>query len=163
MRQQGTDRQIGTEAAALVDLLRDIRDELRYLRQEIREAGRRPTAPSQPERDELLTVGQVAEELQVIPDTVRTWIQSGALRASRPGRGDEPGRKYRVRRADLKAFVEAMRCRLRQPRAAIAARPGRVATEVAQRRLPSSSRSLMEALAQASRGRSSTDTTSPDG
>jgi excisionase family DNA binding protein len=111
MRQRGTDRQIGTEAAALVDLLRDIRDELRYLRQEIREAARRPTAPSQPERDELLTVGQVAEELQVIPDTVRTWIQSGALRASRPGRGDEPGRKYRVRRADLKAFVEAMRCR----------------------------------------------------
>lgn len=56
---------MGAEAAALVDLLRDSRDELRYLRQAIRDAARRPSAPSQPERDELLTVGQVAGELHV--------------------------------------------------------------------------------------------------
>jgi excisionase family DNA binding protein len=48
---------------------------------------------------------QVAHALKVIPDTVRSWIQSGALRASRPGNGTRPGRKYRVRRADLDAFV----------------------------------------------------------
>ncbi len=111
MRNQRTDKQMGLDAATLVDILRDIRDELRYLRQEIREAARRPAGGSHPQRDELLTVGQVADELQVIPDTVRTWIQSGALRASRPGPGDEPGRKYRVRRADLQAFVEATRSR----------------------------------------------------
>ena len=67
------------------------------------------------EPDELLTVGQVADEMQVIPGTVRGWIQSGALRAIRPGDGLEPGRTYRVRRADLQAFVEAMRCRTAPP------------------------------------------------
>lgn len=34
MRSQGTDRQSSSEAAALLDLLRDVRDELRYLRQD---------------------------------------------------------------------------------------------------------------------------------
>ena len=109
MRHQGTDQHISTETAVLMDLLRDIRDEVRYLRQEIREAAYRPTTRSEPEPDELLTAGQVASELQVKPGTVRGWIQSGALRASRPGRGVEPGRTYRVRRADLLAFVETMR------------------------------------------------------
>ena len=111
MRHQGTDRHTGTETAALLDLLRDIRDELRYVRQEIREAAQRTTARTEPEPDELLTVAQVADEMQVIPGTVRGWIQLGALRASRPGGGLEPGRTYRVRRADLEAFVEAVRCR----------------------------------------------------
>jgi excisionase family DNA binding protein len=115
MRHPGTDRQIEAEAATLLGLLRDIRDDIRYLRQEIREAAYKPTARNEPESDELLTVGQVADELQVIPGTVRTWIQSGALRASRPGRGAEPGRTYRVRRADLATFVEAMRCRIAPP------------------------------------------------
>ncbi len=70
-------------------------------------------APPQtrPARDELLTVEQVAEQLQVIPDTVRTWIQSGALPASRPGNGKSLGRKYRVHRADVEAFVTASRAR----------------------------------------------------
>jgi len=48
-------------------------------------------------------------ELQVIPATVR--IQSGALRASRPGNGAEPGRTYRIRRTDLDAFVAASQSR----------------------------------------------------
>jgi excisionase family DNA binding protein len=51
------------------------------------------------------------DELQVIPATVRTWIQSGALRASRPGNGAEPGRTYRIRRTDLDAFVAASQSR----------------------------------------------------
>lgn len=103
---------LGMEAA-LRELMRDVvRDELSYLRVELLEAIRsddRPTAKSEPKPDELLTVDQVAQALQVIPDTVRAWIQSGALRASRPGDGKRPGRKYRMRRADLDAFVAASR------------------------------------------------------
>ena len=58
---------------------------------------------------------QAADELQVIPATVRTWIQSGALRASRPGNGAQPGRTYRVRRTDLDAFVAASQSRPASP------------------------------------------------
>jgi excisionase family DNA binding protein len=116
MRHKGTDRVLGIEAA-LRDLLRDVlRDELRHLRDEMFDAVRaavraddQPPPANDPDPDELLTVEQVAHRLQVIPDTVRTWIQSGALRASRPGNGIRPGRKYRVRRADLDAFVAASR------------------------------------------------------
>jgi len=90
----------------LPDLLRDIRHELRYLRQDVREALHSDLREA-PDADELLTVGQVATQLQVIPPTVRTWIQSGALPASRPGNGKKPGRRYRVLRADLEAFVAA--------------------------------------------------------
>ena len=64
-----------------------------------------PPPKNEPSPEELLTVEQVAQLLKVIPDTVRTWIQSGALRASRPGNGARPGRKYRVRRGDVDAFV----------------------------------------------------------
>ena len=109
MRSQRTDRQISTEAAALLDLLRDVRDELRYLRQELRDSTRPPGPRGGSDGDELLTVEQVATELQVIPPTVRAWIQSGALPASRPGNGKKPGRKYRVRRTDLEVFVAASR------------------------------------------------------
>lgn len=109
MRSQRTDRQISTEAAALLDLLRDVRDELRYLRQSLRDSLCRPGLGAGADDDELLTVEQVASELQVIPPTVRAWIQSGALPASRPGNGKRPGRKYRVRRTDLEAFVASSR------------------------------------------------------
>ena len=56
---------------------------------------------------EYLTVAEVAAELQVSIETVRRLIRSGALRASalswhRPGRAG-----YRIRRADLDAFVES--------------------------------------------------------
>jgi excisionase family DNA binding protein len=110
MRQKGRNRPLGIEAA-LRELLRDVvRDELRHLRDEMLEALRANDSPppkSEPNPEELLTVEQVAQLLKVIPDTVRTWIQSGALRASRPGNGTRPGRKYRVRRGDLDAFVAA--------------------------------------------------------
>ena len=110
MRHKGTGRVLGIEAA-LRELLRDVvRDELRNFREEMLEAIRvhdRVPPMKEPAPDELLTVEQVAQLLKVIPDTVRTWIQAGALTASRPGNGARPGRKYRVRRVDLDAFVAA--------------------------------------------------------
>jgi excisionase family DNA binding protein len=110
MRHQETGRFFSIETA-LRDLVRDVvRDELRYLREEIigwMQARDTPVPQNQPKPDELLTVGQVASALQVVPGTVRAWIQSGAMRASRPGNGAQPGRTYRVRREDLDAFVAA--------------------------------------------------------
>jgi excisionase family DNA binding protein len=116
MRHQGTDRFFGVEAA-LRELVRDaVRDELRYLREEIIgwiQARDTPAPQNEPRPDELLTVGQVASALQVVPGTVRAWIQSGAMRASRPGNGAQSGRTYRVRREDLDAFVAASEGRLK--------------------------------------------------
>ena len=116
MRHQGTDRYFGIETA-LRDILRDVvRDELRYLREDIPvwiQAHETPAPPvNDSSSDELLTVAQVASALQIVPGTVRGWIQSGALKANRPGNGAQPGRKYRVRRADLDAFVAASEGRL---------------------------------------------------
>jgi len=45
--------------------------------------------------DQLLTVSQVAEELQVTPQTIRNWIDGGLLPAARIGRG------FRIRREDV--------------------------------------------------------------
>jgi excisionase family DNA binding protein len=96
---------------ALREIVRDeVRKELRHHREEMILAVRahdRPPQKSEPDLDELLTVEQVAHILKVIPETVRSWIQSGGLRASRPGDGTRPGRKYRVRRADTDAFIGA--------------------------------------------------------
>ena len=77
-----------------------VREELSKLSADTREPTDRPTRRSESDPDELLTVGQVARELQVIPPTVRIWIQAGALRASRPGNGLQPGRHFRIRRTD---------------------------------------------------------------
>lgn len=86
----------------------EVRKELRHHREEMLVAlGPHGTLPSknEPESDELLTAEQVAKTLKVKAETVRSWIKSGSLRASRPGNGMHPGRKYRVRRSDLDAFV----------------------------------------------------------
>jgi len=120
MRQHGTDRYFGIEAA-LRDLVRDVvRDELRYLREEILgwiQTHETPPPPAnESSADELLTAAQVADALQVVPGTVRSWIQSGALKASRPGSGAQPGRTYRVRRADLDEFIVASQGRLASSR-----------------------------------------------
>jgi len=48
----------------------------------------------------LLAVAQVAEELQITEVTVRRWITSGRLRASKAG-----PRRWMVRRSDLDAFI----------------------------------------------------------
>ena len=124
MRLEGPGRVLGIEAA-LRELLRDVvSDELRHFREEMLEAIRvhdRPPPKNEPSPEELLTVEQVAQLLKVIPDTVRTWIQSGALRASRPGNGARPGRKYRVRRGDLDAFVAVSQSVPAPPEAVVAA------------------------------------------
>ena len=84
MRHEAIDRLFGVEAA-----LREVlRDELRYLREEIAgwlEVQGRPPPSTESDADELLTVAQVASALQVVPGTVRSWIQSGALK-SEPAR-----------------------------------------------------------------------------
>jgi excisionase family DNA binding protein len=118
MRHQGINRYFGIEAA-LRDLVRDVvRGELGYLRDEILGWMRAHEPPAFPTKesssDELLTAVQVADSLQVVPGTVRSWIKSGALKSSRPRNGMQPGRTYRVRRADVDAFVAASEGGLRR-------------------------------------------------
>lgn len=52
-----------------------------------------------------LTVQQVAERLQVHPETVREWLRDGRLRGGRISR--RAG--WRIRPGDLSAFVEGQR------------------------------------------------------
>ena len=54
--------------------------------------------------DEPLTIKQVTRELDVDDKTVRRWIKSGQLKATR----DIVGR-YAISRADLDRFVEQRR------------------------------------------------------
>lgn len=50
--------------------------------------------------DQLLTPEQVAERLQVQAKTVRAWLNSKALK------GVKLGRLWRVKEADLSAFLD---------------------------------------------------------
>jgi excisionase family DNA binding protein len=50
--------------------------------------------------DEYLTPAQVADDLQVTVVTVRRWIASGELRASKAG-----PRRWTIRRSDLDRFL----------------------------------------------------------
>jgi excisionase family DNA binding protein len=52
----------------------------------------------------------IAEELGVDVQTVRRWIQSGKLKAFKPGK------EYRVREADLEEFLAAREVRPKVPR-----------------------------------------------
>lgn len=54
------------------------------------------------ERDELLTVFEVADHLKVNPQTVRNWIDAGRLRSTRL----RP-RRVRVRQSELDRFIAA--------------------------------------------------------
>ena len=56
--------------------------------------------------EQMLTVEQVAERLQVHRDTVYAWIRSDQLPGYRIG-----GRKagFRIKQSDLERFVEARR------------------------------------------------------
>jgi excisionase family DNA binding protein len=111
MKRKSIDLHFAIEVA-LRDFVRElVHEELRNLPEDLRASVGKRASPGEPASDELLTVGQVADALQVIPATVRTWIQSGALKASRPGDGTQPGRTYRVRRTDLNAFVAASQSR----------------------------------------------------
>ncbi len=60
----------------------------------------------------LLTVPQVAEEFQVTAQTIRNWIESGALPAAKIGRA------YRVKRED----VDTMLARAQADSASLATR-----------------------------------------
>ena len=50
--------------------------------------------------DDILTVGQVAAQLHVTPQTVRAWIESGKLRGGRVGKA------YMILRGDVYAMIE---------------------------------------------------------
>jgi excisionase family DNA binding protein len=52
--------------------------------------------------EQYLTPAQVAEELQVTVVTVRRWIASRELRATKAG-----PRRWMIRRSDLDAFLAA--------------------------------------------------------
>jgi excisionase family DNA binding protein len=52
--------------------------------------------------DKMLTVVQVAEWLQVHPDTVKRWLRDGNLKGFRLG-GNRAG--WRVRESELERFV----------------------------------------------------------
>jgi excisionase family DNA binding protein len=67
--------------------------------------------------DEFLTVGNLAERLRVHPQTVRTWIARGDLRAIRIGR------TVRVRQPDFEEMLE--RARIPPPTHSVSPHPGR--------------------------------------
>jgi excisionase family DNA binding protein len=48
----------------------------------------------------IFTVDQVAEQLQVKPDTIRIYLRRGDLR------GFRLGREWRIREEDLQAFID---------------------------------------------------------
>jgi excisionase family DNA binding protein len=52
------------------------------------------------DEDNNLKVEQIADELALNPQTIRNWIKSGQLRATRAGRG------FRVKRSDLEDMLE---------------------------------------------------------
>lgn len=56
------------------------------------------------DRDEWMTVEEVATLFRVNPETVRRWIRAGDLAVLDLG-GPRAG--YRIRRSDLAAFAEA--------------------------------------------------------
>jgi len=47
----------------------------------------------------IMTVAQVADELQVKPQTIRNWIEGGALPAAKIGRA------YHIKREDVDALL----------------------------------------------------------
>lgn len=57
---------------------------------------------------ELLTIRQIARELDVDEKTVRRWVKSGQLKAEQ----DIVGR-YKITRTDLNTFVENRKKQLR--------------------------------------------------
>ena len=50
--------------------------------------------------DKMLTVQQVADQIQVNPETVRHWIRTGELDAL------DIGGAYRISRVDLNDFIQ---------------------------------------------------------
>jgi excisionase family DNA binding protein len=54
------------------------------------------------ERDELMTVAEIAAMLKLNPQTIRNWMDAGALPHLRVGE-----RRVRVWRSDLQALINA--------------------------------------------------------
>lgn len=52
----------------------------------------------------VLTTKQVAEELQVCPDTVREWIRCGSLKAFNAGTGENV--RWRIPPASVEEFIQ---------------------------------------------------------
>jgi|GEM_PF-5771416 len=126
--------------ATLRDLVREIvRDEIRPLREELRftidtSAKRHPA--NELVAAAFLTVEEVAEMMKVTEATVRTWIKSGSLTASRPSAGEKAGRVYRVSRSDLKAFVAGGRSAIACGQVDIKAEAANIVTLATHRRKP---------------------------
>lgn len=59
--------------------------------------------------EELLTIRQIARELDVDEKTVRRWVKSGQLKAEQ----DLVGR-YKIARKDVDAFVENKKRQLKE-------------------------------------------------
>ena len=55
--------------------------------------------------EKMLTVGEIAEELRVHPETVRQWIRDGELIAI------DISKEYRILRSDLDVFLVQRRGR----------------------------------------------------
>jgi|SRR6266850_4192312 len=56
--------------------------------------------------DLLLTVRQVADALGVHPDTIRKWLEAGAISATRVGPSGTARRRVRVRAAELRRLTD---------------------------------------------------------
>jgi excisionase family DNA binding protein len=121
----------------LGDLVRAaVRDEIKPLKDELRAAlAEGAQRQSEQARDEgFLTVEQVASRLKVTEPTVRDWIKSGALRASKLNIGEKVGRLYRVLPADLEAFVRAGQSARVRSEVDIQAEAARIVSLAASRR-----------------------------
>lgn len=101
--------------SALRELVREVvreelcpalREEFRSALRESREGTR--SHPSPGSVAPLLTVEEAANEMKVTPPTIREWIKSGTLRATRVG-PRRSGRLLRISRNDLDAFVAQQR------------------------------------------------------
>ena len=123
---------------ALRDLVREIiRDEIRPLQEQLRfviELAGKGCPANESAEGAYLTVEQVAATMNVTEATVRTWIKSGALTASRPTAGEKVGRVYRVCRSDLHAFVAGGRSLIAQERGDIKAEAANIVTLATHRR-----------------------------
>jgi excisionase family DNA binding protein len=123
---------------ALRDLVREIiRDEIRPLQEQLRfviEVAAKGRPANESAEGAYLTVEQVAATMNVTEATVRTWIKSGALTASRPSAGEKVGRVYRVCRADLDAFTAGARSPIAQEHEDIKAEAANIVTLATHRR-----------------------------
>jgi excisionase family DNA binding protein len=64
---------------------------------------RSPAEAPRPAIEELFTVEQAAAILQLSPKTLKDWLRAGKLT------GCKVGRLWRVKPADLEAFIQASR------------------------------------------------------